>query len=114
MAPGFAGVAPDAAYVVRYLPAYSSLCRGAATPACHGWQFVMNSTKHNAGAGPAPKVLILTPVKDAEPYLDGYVDNIERLDYPQHALAIGFLDSDSRDQTMNALHRLAPRLRARC
>jgi len=74
----------------------------------------MNGTKRNTGADPAPKVLILTPVKDAERHLDRYVANIEALDYPQHALAVGFLESDSQDQTMAVLRRHAPRLKARC
>lgn len=74
----------------------------------------MDSTKHNAGITPAPEVLILTPVKDAARHLDRYTENIEALDYPQQSLSIGLLESDSRDQTMAALERLAPRLQARC
>ena len=68
----------------------------------------------NPGSEMAPKVLVLTPLKDAERFLDRYVENIEELDYPQPSLSIGFLESDSRDQTLDALQRLLPRLHARC
>jgi hypothetical protein len=62
---------------------------------------------------PAPSVLILTPVKDAAHHLDHYVANIEATDYPKEALSIGLLESDSRDQTVQRLERLRPRLEAR-
>ncbi len=62
----------------------------------------------------APKVLILTPVKDAERHLARYVENIEELDCPQPSLSIGLLESDSRDQTLTALQVLRGRLEARC
>jgi Anp1 protein len=61
----------------------------------------------------APRVLILTPVKDAARHLDRYVANIEMMDYPQASLSIGVLESDSRDETMMSLERLLPRLQAR-
>lgn len=61
-----------------------------------------------------PKFLILTPVKDAERHLNRYVENIEGLDYPQPSLSIGFLESDSRDQTLSALHKLTTRLESKC
>jgi peptide chain release factor subunit 1 len=62
---------------------------------------------------PAPKVLVLTPVKDAERHLERYVANIEALDYPKQSLSIGLLEGDSRDATMAGLERLRPRLEAR-
>jgi len=74
----------------------------------------MEATNGNTGRQPAPKTVILTPVKDAERYLDRYVGNIEALDYPRESLSIGFLESDSRDQTLATLHRLVPRLEERC
>lgn len=61
----------------------------------------------------APRVLILTPVKDAERHLDRYVANIETMDYPKECLSIGVLESDSHDGTMSSLTRLLPRLQAR-
>jgi Anp1 len=62
---------------------------------------------------PAPSVLILTPVKDAERHLERYVASIEALDYPKASLSIGLLESDSRDGTMPCLERILPRLQAR-
>jgi hypothetical protein len=39
---------------------------------------------------PAPAtVLILTPVKDATPWLDGYLDGLTRLTYPASAISPG-------------------------
>jgi hypothetical protein len=61
----------------------------------------------------SPKLLILTPVKNATRYLPRYVELIERLDWPREALSIGILESDSRDSTMDALEVLRPRLNAR-
>jgi len=61
----------------------------------------------------APRVLILTPVKDAARHLDRYVANIEMMDYPKPSLSIGVLESDSRDETTKSLERLLPRLQAR-
>jgi len=50
-----------------------------------------------------PSVLILTPIKNARAHLDGYVQRIERLDWPKDSLSIGFLESDSLDGTWEAL-----------
>jgi hypothetical protein len=60
-----------------------------------------------------PKVLILTPIKNADHHLDRYVDLIERLDWPHLQLSIGILESDSTDGTLERLETLRPRLRAR-
>src|SRR5215204_2497181 len=46
-----------------------------------------------------PKVLILTPVKDAADMIDGYCDRTRTLSYPHSLISIGFLESDSRDDT---------------
>jgi hypothetical protein len=62
---------------------------------------------------PLPRVLILTPVKDASGTIDRYVELIERLDWPKSRLSIGMLESDSIDGTPDALGRLHPRLRSR-
>lgn len=61
---------------------------------------------------PAP-VLILTPVKDATPWLDGYLDRLSRLTYPASAISLGFLESDSVDGTFEVLQRRVPALQER-
>lgn len=63
---------------------------------------------------PKANVLILTPVKDAAAYLEGYVARIERLTHPRQFLSIGLLESDSRDETWAILQQLRDRLQARC
>ena len=60
-----------------------------------------------------PKVLVLTPVKDARRYLPGYVDLIERLEWPKSRLSIGILESDSTDDTPHLIDNLSARLSAR-
>jgi hypothetical protein len=62
---------------------------------------------------PGETVLVLTPVKDASPYLDGYFDALARLDYPSERLSLGFLESDSTDDTMQKLAALMPALARR-
>lgn len=57
-----------------------------------------------------PKVLILTPVKDAAGYLDGYFERIRNLSYPAELLSLGMLESDSRDDTWSALQCWRARL----
>src|SRR5215467_8550873 len=51
------------------------------------------------------KVLILTPVKDAEPSLEIYFDGLHRLTYPRELLSFGFLESDSIDNTYEEIER---------
>ncbi len=53
-----------------------------------------------------PQVLVLTPVKDAAPFLDRYFQLLEALDYPRELLTVALLESDSRDDTWNRLQRL--------
>jgi Anp1 len=59
---------------------------------------------------PADTVLILTPVKDAAPFLDQYVQLLEALTYPRHLLSLGMLESDSVDDTFGRLQRKLSRL----
>jgi len=59
------------------------------------------------------KVLVLTPVKDAETHLAAYVAGLERLSYPREALSLGILEGDSSDGTADAIGALAPRFAAR-
>jgi hypothetical protein len=61
----------------------------------------------------APLVLIATPVKDAEAYLETYVALLLRLSYPRRRLSLALLESDSRDGTFAELERLLPQLRRR-
>src|SRR6188768_3843446 len=59
----------------------------------------------------AATVLILTPVKDATPWLEQYVAGLARLTYPHAALSLGLLESDSVDDTFEALAARLPALR---
>jgi hypothetical protein len=61
----------------------------------------------------AARVLVLTPVKDAARFVDGYVRALRTLTYPPSSLSIGFLESDSDDDTYAALARRLPALRRR-
>lgn len=56
------------------------------------------------------RVLILTPVKDAESYLDGYVESLRRLTYPHSLVSVALLESDSVDDTYEGLLRRLPEL----
>ena len=47
------------------------------------------------------KVLILTPVKDAAPFLDRYFENLSSLDRRGLSLSVGMLESDSLDATFD-------------
>lgn len=58
-------------------------------------------------------VLILTPVKDAARWLPTYFAGLARLTYPAAHLALGFLESDSLDDTYAALGARLPELRRR-
>ena len=44
-----------------------------------------------------PRVLILTPVKDAARHLSRHAKLIEALDWPAESLSLGLLEGDSRD-----------------
>jgi hypothetical protein len=85
--------------------------------------------KHNG-----EKLLILTPLKDAAPYLDEYFENLQRLNYPKNLISLGslracmdyppldltavsyspagFLISDTNDATVTKLHLFHDRLLA--
>ncbi|KAI1327359.1 glycosyltransferase family 62 protein [Xylariaceae sp. FL0255] len=49
------------------------------------------------------RVLILTPLKDAAPYLAKYFDLLVELTYPHHLIDLGFLVGDSTDDTLAVL-----------
>jgi Anp1 len=60
-----------------------------------------------------PKVLVLTPVKDAAAFLDTYVGLFEALDWPRDRLSLGILEGDSVDMTWTHLNSLRSRFEAR-
>ena len=49
------------------------------------------------------RVLILTPLRDASPYLEQHFDLLTQLTYPHHLIDLAFLVSDSKDDTIAAL-----------
>ncbi len=57
-------------------------------------------------------MLILTPVKDAEIYLDRYWKLIQQLDWPGENLSIGLLEGDSEDATWDRLGEMVPAMEA--
>ena len=63
--------------------------------------------------GIAPRVLVLTPVKDAVKHLDRHFDLLSSLTYPPDRLSLGFLESDSDDGTFAALESRLAHLRRR-
>lgn len=57
---------------------------------------------------PDATVLILTPVKSAARYLDGYFRALEALTYPHGLLSLGILEGDSDDETFAELQQRLP------
>jgi glycosyltransferase involved in cell wall biosynthesis len=57
------------------------------------------------------KILILTPVKDAVGFLDGYFKSLYKLIYPHSLISLGFLESDSKDNTYCKLEERLPELK---
>jgi len=51
------------------------------------------------------KILILTPVKDAEDFIDSYIQNLKKLTYSHKNISIGILESDSQDNTYHLLEK---------
>jgi hypothetical protein len=72
---------------------------------------VLRPQEQNAAPG-RPRVLVLTPVKDAAEHLDGYCAQLATLTYPRQLLSLGLLESDSQDGTFEQLERRLPALRA--
>ncbi|MEU6555906.1 glycosyltransferase [Streptomyces sp. NPDC046915] len=63
--------------------------------------------------GPAserPRVLVLTPVKDAATFLPRYLESLRALDYPREAVSLGMLEGDSRDTTRELIQQVLPDL----
>lgn len=59
------------------------------------------------------RVLILTPLKDAAPYLDKYFDLLSELTYPHDLIDLAFLVGDSQDDTLAVLSAELNRIQKR-
>jgi hypothetical protein len=59
------------------------------------------------------RVLILTPLKDAAPYLDKYFDLLSELTYPHELIDLAFLVGDSQDDTLAVLSAELERVQKR-
>ena len=58
-------------------------------------------------------MLILTPLRDAEPYLDKYFELISQLSYPHDLIDLAFLVGDCKDKTLSALEEELERLQSK-
>jgi hypothetical protein len=56
------------------------------------------------------RVLILTPLKDAEACLERHFELLRKLTYSHELISLGFLESDSSDNTYAAVERRLPEL----
>jgi cellulose synthase/poly-beta-1,6-N-acetylglucosamine synthase-like glycosyltransferase len=71
-------------------------------------------TFKNLNEGPQQsKILVLTPLKDAVPYLDRYFELLDETTYPNHLISLAFLVSDTTDNTIEELQRHAETLQSR-
>ncbi|KAI9310370.1 Anp1-domain-containing protein [Dichotomocladium elegans] len=52
-------------------------------------------------------LLILTPLKNASPYLPRYFELVDRMTYPKHLISMAFLVSDTDDDTVEKLRQQA-------
>lgn len=52
-----------------------------------------------------PRILILTPLRDAAPHLATHFELLSQLTYPHHAIDLAFLVGDSTDDTLDVLRR---------
>ncbi|EGS18331.1 uncharacterized protein CTHT_0063550 [Thermochaetoides thermophila DSM 1495] len=59
------------------------------------------------------RVLILTPLKDAAPYLNKYFELIAKLTYPHHLIDLAFLVGDCTDDTLAVLATELERIQSR-
>src|ERR1700739_4327053 len=57
---------------------------------------------------PSATVLILTPMKTANCYLEGYFAALDALSYPHELLSLGILEGDSDDDTFAQLQLMMP------
>ena len=59
------------------------------------------------------RILILTPLKDAAPYLSKYFELLAELSYPHRLIDLAFLVSDSKDETLSVLASELDRIQKR-
>jgi cellulose synthase/poly-beta-1,6-N-acetylglucosamine synthase-like glycosyltransferase len=59
------------------------------------------------------RILIVTPLKDAAPYLSKYFELIAELSYPHHLIDLAFLVGDSTDDTKGVLAMELDRIQKR-
>ena len=59
------------------------------------------------------RILILTPLRDAAPYLQKYFDLLSELSYPHELIDLGFLVGDSTDDTLAVLSAELDRIQKR-
>jgi hypothetical protein len=59
------------------------------------------------------RVLILTPLRDAAPYIEQHFDLITQLTYPHHLIDLAFLVGDSKDNTLGILAMELERVQSR-
>ena len=59
------------------------------------------------------KVLILTPLRNAGPYIEQHFDLLTQLSYPHHLIDLAFLVGDSDDDTLGILSMELQRIQAR-
>jgi cellulose synthase/poly-beta-1,6-N-acetylglucosamine synthase-like glycosyltransferase len=74
----------------------------------------LNNIKSTARAiSNQERVLILTPLRDAAPYLTKYFDLLSDLTYPHDLIDLAFLVGDSRDDTLAVLASELDRIQKR-
>lgn len=59
------------------------------------------------------KVLILTPLRNAAPYIEQHFDLLTQLTYPHHLIDLAFLVGDSTDDTLAVLSNELARIQAK-
>lgn len=69
-----------------------------------------HATPHPVVTDELPSVLVLTPVRNASPFLERYFENLSRLDYDPQQLTLGLLESDSTDGTWSRIERASSAL----
>jgi cellulose synthase/poly-beta-1,6-N-acetylglucosamine synthase-like glycosyltransferase len=72
----------------------------------------ITSSAHHAQQN-KEKILVLTPLKNAEPYLDRYFQLLDQTTYPNHLISLAFLVSDSSDNTLEALDHHIRKIQSR-
>ncbi|KAI9316641.1 Anp1-domain-containing protein [Dichotomocladium elegans] len=65
----------------------------------------LQATSH--GKSRQERVLILTPLKNAQQYLPRYFELLDRMTYPKHLISLAFLVSDTTDDTVQILQEQA-------